>query len=389
MLEKVVLRINNNFTLVIFITLIGCIFFQCKENTIPIDYEEKELDFTNTKQILLPLDSLTQPLIPYFQILEGDTVKYLFYNKFNKKVYVYDFFRENLVKKIPLNFDFGNESDINAFHYINQDSILFFPEYGDYYYVGNEDGSKKLQKKYFVDEDDKDMIESHWIKSSAPLININDKIYINNVFGWMATESETDKFLLIEHDVKTGNSEFILKHPKSSNNRNYENSTFRHLTYTQKGDASTILYSFNFDPYVYEYKGDKNNIQPFYCAPKDYQLPRKLKKNIDGNEAWLEFQTQFTFSRLVYDPYRKRLLRLALLPYSKDAIKAGEINPEIPKKPKFYVFDENYNLLGQFTLDKSKDYYFVNIFVTKEGVWIQRMLEDENYMGFDLIQYKS
>jgi len=356
------------------------------------DNKVNELNFSIAKEIYLPLDSISQPLNPYFQILEkdSDTLKYLFYNKFNESIYVYDFFRKKLIKKIPFTRSFGDSGQISAFHYINKDSIFYFPQYGDYFHLSREGGNMDEKKIKFVDEDDQEKIESHWIKSSSPLVMMDEKIYINNVFGWMALQEENDKFLLIEHDLKTGSSEFFLKHPTSSIGRNYENSTFRHMTFTQKGKEPVLLYSFNFDPYVYEFNGDKDNIKAQYCAPKDFQLPSIPKMGMDGNELWLEFQTQFSFSRMVYDPFKKQLLRLALLPYSMEAIKAGDINPEMPKKPKFYVFDEQNQLLGEFTLDKNKSYYFVNMFVTKEGLWIQRILEDdENNMCFELINYES
>jgi len=75
------------------------------------------------------------------------------------------------------------------------------------------------------------------------------------------------------------------------------------------------------------------------------------------------------------------------MPYNIEDIKAGVINPELPKKPVLYLFDKSYDLLGQIPLDKKSDYYFINAFATSEGLWMQKISDDENFMTFELIEY--
>lgn len=161
------------------------------------EYSSRLLDYTVSEAIHLPLDSSTPPSIGYFQILRGDTLKYVFYNGFNRSLYIYDFRSEKLIRKLTLEYAGGELPNINAFYYINPDSILYFPQYGDYYLIGNETGNIYSGKVNFVDEDDKNKIESHWITSSNPVIKIENTIYINNVFGWIAQEGDLEKFLLM------------------------------------------------------------------------------------------------------------------------------------------------------------------------------------------------
>lgn len=379
----------KNIFLALQLTLITLVSQQCIQDESPKDYPVNKINFSITKEIHLPLDSFTQPLLNYYQILPEDTLKFIILNKFNKSIYIYDFKGSKLLKKTPLIFESGEPLNLDAFYYLNKDSILLFPEYGDFYLICNEDGLVSPEKRGFVDEDDKDKIESHWITSSNPIIEIDNKIYINNVFGWIAKEDDLDKFLLIEHNMDSGESKFFIKHPPSIYDKNFDNSTFRHMYFTLKESTQTILYSFAFDPYIYEYSGNMN-IDSVFCSPEDYKLPGGLKKGTSSEEAWLHFQTNFSFSNLEFDPFRNVLLRMALQPYNIDDIKAGIINPENPKKPKIYVFDadKNYRLLGEIMLDEESNYYFINMFATEEGLWIQKIVDNEDIMCFELITYE-
>lgn len=381
--------ITSRFSIILFLLFMGAVFSHCSvEQAYSSDYPVKAIPFSISKEICLPLDSFSAPAISYFQIVRGDTLKFLFYNAFNRSLYTYDFRRAQLITKTTLQTESGELPAISAFYYLNRDSILLFPEYGRYYYWCNEKGRVYPGKISFVDEDDTDKIESHWISSSAPLAKFGNTIYINNVFGWIAREGDPDKFLLIEHNIQTRSSGFFIQHPPSIYEKNFENTTFRHLNFTVKEPEQTILYSFNFDPYVYEFTGDKKNIKRNYCAPDGYVLPDKLQKNISGEEAWIRFQTSFSFSKMTYDPFKKVLTRVGLLPYHLDDIKTGNVNPESPKKPKIYVFDASYQLLGELALDKAVNYYFINIFATEEGLWIQKLTNNEDYLCFELMDYE-
>jgi hypothetical protein len=372
------------------IAIIGLLLFQsCNESHSSLNYSAVAINHTVANEIKLPLDSLTPPFGNYFQILYEDTLRFVMLNDFNKSLYMYDFYGERLLKKISLKYEYGNLPQLNAFYYLNSDSILLFPEYGDFYFFCNQEGDVYPNKIRFVDENDQDKIESHWIKNSAPLVNMGANIYINNVFGWIAREDDPDKYLLIEHNIRSGNSTFFIKHPPSVYDKNFGSSTFRHLYFTLK-EPETILYSFAFDPYVYEYKGNKNDIISYYCAPEGVNLPDDLKKGVSNEDRWLHFQTRFSFSNIVFDPYRKIVLRVALQPHRIEDIKAGIVNPESPKKPKLFLFDAaSYKILGEINLDKDTDYYFSNLFISRDGLWIQKILDNEDFMSFQLINYNN
>lgn len=380
----------NSFTLYLQIILIFCIFSQCRSDNSLKNYPVNKIKFSIEKTVNLPLDSLSQPFLSYIQVIEEDTLKLIFYNKFNQSLYVYDFRNEKPIEKLPVSFPMGELPVITAFYYINRDSILLFPEYKDFYYVCNEKGEINASRIKFVDEDDQDKIVNHWVTSSNPIIKLDNDIYINNGFGWVAKEGDHDKFLVIKHNILTKSSEFFIQHPSSIYDKNFDNSTFRHLVFTLNENHQSLLFSFNFDQNVYEYDPQKNKIVSYYCSPQNYVLPDALKKGMSSEDIWIHFQTNFSFSRLEFDPFRNVLLRMALQPYNIDDIKAGIINPENPKKPKIYVFDadKNYRLLGEIMLDEESNYYFINMFATEEGLWIQKIVDNEDIMCFELITYE-
>jgi hypothetical protein len=118
-------------------------------------------------------------------------------------------------------------------------------------------------------------------------------------------------------------------------------------------------------------------------------VPLKLPKNIPGEKAWLAFQSNYSFSKMVYDSSRNLLIRTFLNPHNVDDMKSGVVNSEDPKKPGLLIFDakNNYSLLGYYELDKSKDYYFINSFSTREGLWVQEISNNENIMKFQLFKF--
>lgn len=348
-------------------------------------YDIPTFDLTYGGTKALPLDSITPPLIGYFQILNEDNLLYCFYNPYNQSIYQYDFRKEKLHQIIPIQNPLGEMPDISTFYIINPDSILLLPKYGSNFFLCDSTGII-YNKKSFVDPNDVDKIESHWVSSSAPLIKIGSNIYINNVFGWIATPEEKDKFLLIKYNLTSDSSTFLLKHPKEFRKRNFENTTFRHLNFVKKTrNDESIIYSFNSEPFIY----DLTTQRKYYSAPDDFKIPPKLPKNISGEKAWLAFQSNYSFSKMIYDSTRNLLIRTLLHPHSPDDMKSGAVNSEAPKRPGLLIFDSknNYSLLGYFELDKSKDYYFINSFSTKEGLWVQQISSNENIMKFQLLKF--
>lgn len=355
-------------------------------------YNVNQINYTVTKEIRLPLDTFSQPTNSYFQLVKSqDTIKYIFLNTFTKSIYIYDFLRQSLIQKIQLIDVKKNrtEEDFAAFYFLNNDSIFLFPKHGNYFYLCDKKGIIYSSKLRFVDNDDLDKVEGHYITSSTPIIEINRKLFINNPMGWVSRQGDKEKFLLIKYNINDCTSEFFLQHPPSIYNKNYDNSTFKDLKFTRKADGEpTILYSFGFDPYVYEYNESNGNIASFFCGPTGFRPTPALRKNMSSDDQWLIFQTSFSFSNIIYDPYRKLLIRVILPPYNLDDIRSGEINPEAPKKPHLYLFDEKYQLLGEVQLDKNKNYYFINLMVTEDGFWIQKLEDNEDFLCYELITFK-
>jgi hypothetical protein len=348
-------------------------------------YDIPAFSLSHGGTIALPLDSITPPLMSYFQILNEDNLLYCFYNPYNQSIYQYDFRKEKLYKIISIQNPLGEVPDISTFYVINSDSILLFPKYGSNFFLCDSTGVI-YNKKSFVDADDKDKIESHWVSSSAPLIKIGSDIYINNVFGWIATPEEKDKFLLIKYNLTHDSSTFLIKHPSEFHKMNFANTTFRHMNFVKKtGADESIIYSFNSEPFIY----DLNTQKKYYSAPDEFKVPLKLPKNIPGEKAWLAFQSNYSFSKMVYDSSRNLLIRTFLNPHNVDDMKSGVVNSEDPKKPGLLIFDakNNYSLLGYYELDKSKDYYFINSFSTREGLWVQEISNNENIMKFQLFKF--
>lgn len=381
--------IKKTFQFVIVVLAITMFCWHCGQNANNQIMEEKRIAFSISKEIKLPLDSFSQPQLLYFQVLNDDTLKFVFYNSFNQSFYLYDFFQERLIQKINLYSHKGNvPSNISAFYILNIDTIFLFPQNGNYYFLCNRQGAVYSNKIIFVDNDDLNKVESHFIHSSTPVIRRNENIYINNLFGWVARENDQDKFLLIEYNYKKENSNFFIHHPSSIYDKNYENSYIKELKYTLREYDNTLLYTFNFDPNVYEYRGDPNDIKSGYCAPPGFTPLPALNPNDSDSERWMILQSNFSFSTLLFDNYKNAIIRIGLTPYNYEDMKSGLINSKVPKRPVLYIFDKSYNFKGEITLPANNRYLFSNIFCTKEGIWMQKITDDEENIIFELIDYE-
>lgn len=338
--------------------------------------------------IALPLDDESNPYLNNYQLIRGDTLKLIFLNDLNKSIYIYDFYNESLVKKITLKSNVGSIPDLMSFYYINHDSIILLPLYGDYLLLCNSEGQINSSKIQFVDEDDNNNIESHRVSSSNPLTFSKGKIYINNSFGWIATEKEEDKYLIIEYDFKNETSLFFLKHPEIAEKLNYENSAYRHLSFHSEDD-SKIVFSFNFSSSLYELNLDNKKIIKLTSDELDLSNPIGLKPQMSSDDQWMHFQTNYTFSTITEDIINNNIIRVLLKPYNIDEINEGIVNVEKPKKADLLIYDNNYNLQGRISLRPDKFYYFINIFSDKKGIWIQRINDNEDEIFFEHIAYES
>lgn len=99
----------------------------------------------------------------------------------------------------------------------------------------------------------------------------------------------------------------------------------------------------------------------------------------DPENSQLDYLRKYAYSNILYDKYAKLYYRFIRLPYEPET---DNLDIEITKKPiAVIILDENFNIVGESELPIAR-YYPMHSFVDSEGLHINVVSEDDDYMTF-------
>lgn len=331
------------------------------------------------------LDSLTPNILNYFQIVETgpDTTSLVFYNNYSHHVYVYDLYRQNLSTKILIKNQKLNLVNFLGFHYISPDSIFFLPEYGENIYLATDHGHVDYWFP-MLDTLNRNKLLDHRAFQDAPFIINGSNLLINNPYGILPYEGDTSNFLLLNFDLEAQKTNFSLQFSAHLKDKNYDNTPYRLLKYCHYKD-DLIFYSFGFDPNLYVYDFVKKiHIDTITPKLNHFYIP-KFNESMGSDEKWLIFQSSYSFSSIIYNKYNSTISRIILRPYDLRDLKSGKQDSEVPKKASLFTFDLAGTLQSKTDLDNL--FVFRNTIVRPEGIYFQKINEDENLVVFQLVEF--
>ena len=131
------------------------------------------------------------------------------------------------------------------------------------------------------------------------------------------------------------------------------------------------IYSFGAEPnlYVFDLKTKKTTVMPARSQSDTVAIKGLTKKEMKDVDQKLQILANTSqYHQVIYDPYRKLYYRF-FSPFLPEKDEEGLYNSFIDKRYILMVFDQNFNLIGEYPLPKRKfSHYFA--FVGKKGLYL-------------------
>jgi hypothetical protein len=370
---------------IFFISLISCSYGGSVLNEEQKNHANNcTLVFSGIKEF--DLDDETSYTVPYIQLIDADTATYFsFHNTYNNSIYFYDYDSSNLSKRIHYEKEGNNGvGDIQGYFYLNDDSIFIYSYWGHILFLTNADG-KVLSKKKIDESLDRSsgiIYSSPYPQTSTPIKkNGSNIIFAGFIAGETTTETEVNRPVGILYDFNAQTSNYVINYPPQYAKYNWGGGFTYRIPYFDVDEQSMII-SFSADHYLVKYSLATGTQERHYAGSssikkiKSYSYPKDVE--IDENRAWEWYMKNPSYQSVFYDKYEKMYYRIARLP-----VKDYNLGDNGNKKPKIIiVLDANLNYLGEVTLPNDINYEFTNCFVSRDGLNIQVINENEDKLIF-------
>jgi hypothetical protein len=365
----------KSFCLIIIIGITACTFKEAKKQNF-----KNKVKVQKTISILL--DSLTPQQLFTPQLLKNKELIFL-----NTKVNSLDFYSiedKKLLKRIRLAQQGENSvGKIYQFLYHNADSIFLVNSYQYKVFLIDEVG--EIKEKYSLIKQKK-----HSATTAMPeIFPFNHPLVFEGNNLHIASSPDDDPYkdsfyqrraLSIILDLKSKNFEYVMQYPKIYENKKFATGfNFFNRIFLQ--DSNKFVYSFFADKNIqvvdkkYAFLEEKKLESPHFI-----EIPSLKKRINNSQENTRVFNQTPSYFTLHYNPYKKEFYKTIEIP--SDAERKHS-------KGFLGVFDENFNNIGEvliYETDKLK-YNLLNTFFTPEGMWIQRITDNEDELVYDLVEF--
>lgn len=324
---------------------------------------------------------------------------FAFLNQNNHTIYIYDYDRSILKRKIQFETagpnDIGKTEDM-GFHILGNKNIVLVDHWLGKLLVTDSNGV--VLKRIDVKPPSKSSYYSLYpkISSNMPPICLYDSvIYIfgehtDNIKMFDSTRS------IIKVDLSTYKVQWLLPFTDTykgsywgmATNQFQVNGCYvpQSKRFVINFAADPLLKETDLDKYAKDrYLGSKyfEEIEPLFRHPKP-----DINKDL-VNESRKYKLTTPSFRYIYFDPFHKLFYRKAYIPFPKDEYAKRETEDLLQSvKHSFIIADENFNKVGEVILDK--DIYDINmIFFTKEGLNVAKLSsynKNEDSLHFALLK---
>lgn len=332
------------------------------------------------KSIKLNLDSTTSVSILTNQYIENKHHLALLNTK-NNSLVIYDLSSYKKVTEIKFELDGENAvGKVNNFLYINQDSIFLLNSYAYKLFLVNYQG--KILRKYSL------IRGKIGDNTSLPMVFPfnNPMVFLDNRYLYISATPDRNpntkfyyqaKNLSIKLDLIMQNYTYepFWGYP-SNYQKNFYPDTYHLYSRIFIPSTKQWLYSFFACDSLYTTNG-----KSFYASSdmigKIISFPKPITNSYENNQ--IANQNNF-FTNIYYDPYRETFYRVAILQ-----------NPNQNNEQKFLIIILNKDIkkIQEIIFRQSEGYNLLNVFFTPEGMWIQRITDNEDELVYDLVEFVS
>lgn len=144
-----------------------------------------------------------------------------------------------------------------------------------------------------------------------------------------------------------------------------------------------IVTSFHASDSIYVLNPETGMRKSYYCG---YSGHKNIYKGIaGGTDAKIQkFIESTQYGAVLYDKFRDRYYRIIRLPLKE--YDPDELRIEMLRKPlALIIMDGNFNIIGEYALPEDK-YYTSHIFVSPDGVNINVLSDDDDFLKFKVFK---
>ncbi|MBR0042932.1 MAG: DUF4221 family protein [Bacteroides sp.] len=366
-------QINLLFSL--FILLLSCSTDSKREGT-------KEYSLLQVADKMFYLDSLTTQESLYMQVV--DDKELALYNEPDHSIRFYDIPTAKEFAKIQLYKEGPNATkDMRGFYYQSKNDIWIYQYFTKELLLVNDLGEIKARRdisKKLYPHAKKDITVSPFPITNMPIQKYNDWLILQGMNG-IGVENGikpacTILYNTVTDEVKTVNYYPSIYGDMKNINNNWGTFSYRAVPYTLTPQNEMIL-SYPADDSIRIYNIDKDYTESYFAG---YTIKTKIKPIIGNSTIALEKQylEQLQYAGIHYDKYNKVYYRLAVLPISDYNIN----DVKTQNKPlAIIILNHEFKKVGEYHLGKGK-YRHRNTFVSEEGLHINVLSEDDDYLKF-------
>jgi hypothetical protein len=372
------------YSLVLFLLLISCSI-----ETADIK-NEKEGNLKSTHSLVevkvkkFLLDSDTAPNPQYIQVFVDSTERrnFTFLNIYDNSIYFYDYDTLGLINKTT--YDKNGPNGIlkpMGYHIKDRDSIFIYDMATATVKIGNAKSEilnsialrgKEDSKTWYVN------YPQYIPKTVTPFIETSEKLLLSGQIMRTVPDTLIDKFKFTAHiDYRNSQVDFYNTYPQSlyGFNYNWEGEIFTEVFTDLHPDGDKLICSFPVSHDLYLTELESGIYRKVYAGSNFVQTIRSVAKDprkVSRSELILHVIKQNEYAAIKYDKWRKVYYRF-LLKGMPDA----DIHTQYKEKPiAVIMMDEDFKYLGETVLGPWKQWNWHNSFVTKEGLNIEYL--DEN-----------
>lgn len=362
--------------------LVICLVISCTKSKgiiLSDETRENQISLVSSDKITFILDSVTINRINCLEYSDL-TDELSFYNKYDHSILLYDYESKKYKKRINVPLELPQ---LQGYSLQNPDSLLFHSYLTSTTYL--MDNQLKLVKAIVWDDRhrEKDIfLPSPYVGTSTPIRSINGNIVmIGMIAGETTKENEYNRPVLSIYNSIDG-KRFSLSYPQHYSLFNWGGGLFYRLPYyTTTCDKDKILISFPASHDLYSYDLSDGEIEIYYGGSNEIieitSFPFRKNKIVSSNLEREWYMNNPSFEGIYYDKYKELYYRIARLPQSDFHNSKENLKPTI-----IIIFDNNLNYLGEYHLPEHMIYVPSNSFVTKEGLNIQILTENEDELSF-------
>lgn len=334
----------------------------------------------------IPIDDETSALIPYMQYFDENTVTdmLLTLNTHNNSIYFFDYARKEFIKKIMYEKEGNNGvGEIQGFNYLNPDSIFVYNYWGMTIYLTNDRSVVNWKRRLPMDGFNRAefMPAYPWLQTNSPMIYLDKELVFGGFMGAETTaQTITNSPVTTIYDFQKDTIFFANNYPEQYIKYNWGGGFFKMPYFDVNKDKKNVIVSFPQDHNIYVYSLDSREQHKFYAGSsmipeiKAFDPKKELRTQLDDNRTKRWFFSTPSYRNIIYDKYRDLYYRLFCLPLKEGNDKWQPLG--------LIVLDGNFNYVGEGLLPEDVNLRYSNSFVSKEGLNIQVMTDNDDLMTF-------